>query len=203
MSGDAMKHLVVAAAVLAWGSMAPAAPQAASGSAPAYGVALAPGDVVPPLRTLALDGKPAVVAWSAAKLTLVNFWATWCAPCRQEMPALQAIHAARPADVLQVVGVVVQDRPSGDNIAAAGSEAKVKYPLLWGGPEVEVAWQGISVLPTTFLVDPRGAVVRKYVGTSAEEIAALKKDIDDYLAGRPLGDPYMPPPDPPQEPAAR
>ena len=45
-------------------------------------------------------------------------------------------------------------------------------------------------------MDPQGKVVRKYVGTNAEEIAALKKDIADYLAGRPLGDPYLPPSDP-------
>jgi len=197
-----MKHLVVAAVVLAGASTGSAAPPPSRGAPPSYGMALAPGDVVPALRATALDGKPAVIGWGAARLTLVNFWATWCAPCRQEMPELQSIHAAWAPDALQVVGVVVQDRPSGENIAAAGLEAKVKYPLLWGGAEVEVAWRGVSVLPTTFLVDSQGAIVRKYVGTSPEEITALKKDIGDFLAGRPLGDPYMPPPDPSPSPTA-
>jgi thiol-disulfide isomerase/thioredoxin len=192
-----MRRLLVLAAVLAWIPSSWAAPVSATPTVRSYGAALAPGDTVPPLRATALDGTPAVVAWSAGKLTLVNFWATWCTPCRQEMPELQALHAAREKDGLKVVGVVVQDRAGGDDIAAAANAAKVKYTLLWGGPDVEVAWAGVSILPTTFLVDPNGKFVRKYVGTNAEEIAALKKDIDDYLAGRPLGDPYLPPPDTP------
>jgi thiol-disulfide isomerase/thioredoxin len=198
-----MRRLLVFAAVVACASAArAAAPPRAAAPAPAptpvrYGAALAPGDIVPPLKALALDGTPQTVAWSDGKLTLVNFWATWCTPCRQEMPELQAIHAARDKDGLRVVGVVVQDRAGGDDIAAAANAAKARYRLLWGGPEVEVAWGGVSILPTTFLIDPHGSIVRKYVGTNADEIAALTKDVDDYLAGRPLGDPYMPPPDPP------
>jgi cytochrome c biogenesis protein CcmG, thiol:disulfide interchange protein DsbE len=191
-----MRRLLVFAAVLACASAVRSAPIPAP-TPVRYGTALAPGDTVPPLKALALDGTPQTVAWSAGKLTLVNFWATWCTPCRQEMPELQALHVAREPDGLKVVGVVVQDRAGGDDIAAAANAAKAKYTLLWGGPEVEVAWGGVSILPTTFLIDPRGAIVRKYVGTNADEIAALKKDIDDYLAGRPLGDPYLPPPDPP------
>jgi len=196
-----MRRLMAVAAVLAWVPGARTAPVPAPAAAPSYGVALAPGDTVPPLKALSLDGSPAVVSWSDGKLTLVNFWATWCAPCRQEMPELQALHVAREKDGLRVFGVVVQDRVGGDDIAAAANVAKANYPLFWGGPDVEVAWHGVSILPTTFLVDPHGAIVRKYIGTSAEEIAALTKDIDDYLAGRPLGDPYLPPPD--QPPAKR
>jgi len=190
-----MRLLAVAAAVLA-GSAALAAAPNNPVSSQGYGLALVAGDQVPQLRTLTLDGRPFVVAWAASKLTLVNFWATWCTPCRQEMPELQAIHEAGKATGLRVVGVVVQDRPEGEAIAKAANEARARYEILWGGPDVEKVWRGVSVLPTTFLVDPEGRIVRKYIGTTPDEIAAVKKDIADYLAGRPLGDPYLPPSDP-------
>ncbi len=163
---------------------------------PNYGMALTPGDTVAPLKARSLDGQELLVEWGAAKLTLVNFWATWCGPCRQEMPELQAIQKEHAKDGLRVLGVVVQDEATGDDIVNAARDMKVDYTLVWGGPDVEVAWHGIGIVPTTYLVDPKGKIVRKYVGTNAEEIAALKKDVADIFAGRPLGNPYLPPPDP-------
>jgi thiol-disulfide isomerase/thioredoxin len=191
-----MRHLVIAAVVLAGAFSAQAATENNAVSNQGYGLALVAGDHVPPIRTLTLEGKPFVVAWAASKLTLVNFWATWCTPCRQEMPELQAIQDAGKGTGLRVVGVVVQDRPEGEPIAKAVNDARVRYEILWGGPDVEKVWRGVSVLPTTFLVDAEGRIVRKYIGTTPDEIAAVKKDIADFLAGRPLGDPYLPPSDP-------
>jgi thiol-disulfide isomerase/thioredoxin len=170
---------------------------AASARAAAPGVALTAGDVVPPIKVVTLEGKDAKVAWDGSKLTLVNFWATWCGPCKQEMPELQSLAGAHAKDGLRVVGVVVLDPASGVEIKTALHQAQVRYEVFWGGPPAEAAWQGIGLLPTTYLVDSRGTIVRKYVGTSPDELAAVKKDIDDFLAGRPLGDPYVPPPDPP------
>lgn len=169
---------------------------------PTPGMALTSGDAAPFLHVTAMDGHETDVAWAAGKLTLVNFWATWCAPCRQEMPQLQAIYEKHKRDGLQLVGVVVLDRGSGNDIISVANDTKVHYPLYWGGPSVELAWRGISILPTTYLVDPAGKIVRKYVGTSPDELAAVTKDVADFLAGRPLGDPYVPPPDAPPAPAA-
>jgi thiol-disulfide isomerase/thioredoxin len=177
-----MRPLAAALFALTCASWTPAAPP---------GAALAAGDVVPPMKVKTLDGKAAEVSWDAAKLTLVNFWATWCAPCRQEMPELQKLATARKKK-LRVVGVVVMDQASAPEIASAAAVAQARYEIFWGGPPVEAAWHGIGILPTTYLVDPKGAIVRKYVGTSPEMLTAVRKDVEDFLGGRPLGDPYVP-----------
>ncbi|HZN54203.1 MAG TPA: TlpA disulfide reductase family protein [Candidatus Polarisedimenticolaceae bacterium] len=162
---------------------------------PPPGIALAPGDTVIPLQARTLDGQGHTVEWASAKISLVNFWATWCTPCREEMPAIEQLRAARGKDGLQVVGVVIQDLAPADEVRRIAAESKVDYLLLRGGDEVTRIWRGIQIVPTTFLVDSKGKVVRKYIGTGKEEIAALTRDVDDFLAGRPLGPPYVPPPD--------
>ena len=164
--------------------------------AAAPGMALTPGDLVEPIEVRTLDGKETKVEWTPAKATLVNFWATWCAPCKQEMPELQKLAEAKAKAGLRVVGVVVLDPASGLEIKTVVHQAQVKYEMFWGGKPVEAAWRGIGLLPTTYLVDPAGKIVRKYVGTSPDELAAVRRDVDDFLAGRPLGDPYLPPPEP-------
>ena len=191
----AIAALALCAGTLQAGPLRPRQP-----APPVYGIALAPGDRVGTIDALDLHGKPASIDFAAAKLTLVNFWATWCQPCRVEMPALEKIRARRQKKGLNVVGVVVQDAATAAEIRQAADEAKVAYTVVQGGVTVERAWGGINLLPTTFLVDPKGTILRKYVGTTPEQVRALGRDVDDYLAGRPLGKPYVPPPVP--DPAA-
>ena len=70
------------------------------------------------------------------------------------------------------------------------------YRIVAVPPGATDAWGGLTLIPTTFLVDGQGKLVRKFVGTDDKAIAALTKDVGDYLAGRPLGNPYIPPPVP-------
>jgi len=145
-----------------------------------------------------LDGAPVKLSWGGAKLTLVNLWATWCVPCRDEMPGLEKIHAAHPDADLRFVGVVVLDRAPYADIKAAVTASKVSYRILVDSRKAaQHAFGGVATVPTTFLLDGQGKIVRKFVGTSAKQLEALAKDIDDVLAGRPLGAPYLPPPDEP------
>ena len=188
----------VAALIAALSLTAPAAvagPFRTRPAPPTPGMALAPGDTVMPIQATTLDGEDATVAWAGAKVNLVNFWATWCVPCREEMPEIQALHAGRKKDGVRVVGVIVQDRADAAEAKKVLAESKIDYLVLRGDAALESAWHGIRIIPTTFLVDDKGKVIRKYVGTGKDELAALNRDVDDYLAGRPLGAPYLPPPE--------
>jgi peroxiredoxin len=119
------------------------------------------------------------------------------------MPALEKIHAAHPDSDLRMVGVVVLDRAPYADIKAALEASKASYRVVVDSAKnAQRAFGGIATVPTTFLLDDQGKIVRKFVGTSAKQLEALAKDVDDVLAGRPLGAPYLPSPDEPA-PATR
>ena len=160
---------------------------------PRHGPALVPGDKVPTVTGYGLDGKETQVSYAAAKLTVVNFWATWCVPCREEMPALEKLRTSHPGSDLQVIGALMEPTATADD---------VEIVLLWTGADYRIValpegaadgWGGITLIPTTFLVGSDGKLVRKFVGTDEKSVQAIAKDVADYLAGRPLGNPYIPP----------
>jgi thiol-disulfide isomerase/thioredoxin len=199
-----MRRVVLAAAVLVPALAAVAAPQPTitPGTNPTTRLvgrlALAPGDPIRPIQVLNLDGSPSEVSWGGSKLTLVNLWATWCVPCREEMPGLETIHAGHPASDLSILGVVVMDRASLAAVKSAADAAKVTYRVVVDSEkDTQSAFGGIATVPTSFLIDAKGTILRKFVGTSPKQLVALSKDIDDALAGRPLGAPYLPGPEEP------
>jgi thiol-disulfide isomerase/thioredoxin len=158
-----------------------------------YGPALIPGDKVPAVAGKDVEGKETAVDYAGAKLTLVNFWATWCVPCRQEMPALEKMQAAHAKDGLQLIGALLYDESTPEQITDAIKESGVTYRIVAVPPGATDAWGGLTLIPTTFLVNGEGKLVRKFVGTDEKGIAAMTKDVGDFLAGRPLGNPYIPP----------
>jgi cytochrome c-type biogenesis protein len=161
-------------------------------------LALAPGDEVRTVYVRNLDGTETEVSWAGSKLTLVNLWSTWCAPCREEMPGLEKIHAGHSAGDLTVLGVVVMDHAPASAVKAAAEAAKATYRIVVDSEkDTQRAFGGVATVPTSFLLDSKGTILRKFVGTSPKQMEALAKDVDDVLAGRPLGAPYLPGPDEP------
>jgi thiol-disulfide isomerase/thioredoxin len=112
------------------------------------------------LRTL--DGKPVSSSDWRGKVTIVNFWATWCGPCRAEIPDLVALQK-KYAQYLQVVGVS-QDEAPPDVVQRFAAERQVNYPIVMSTPELERAFPGIYALPTSYLIDREGRIVQKHVG---------------------------------------
>ncbi len=154
-------------------------------------LALAPGDKAPRLTGTTPDREPWSADWGSSALTLVNFWATWCEPCKAEMPALSKLETLHAERGLRVVGVLM-DPVGADQLAAFLKPLAVTYPIVHPSHHVNADWGGIVVMPITFLVDRQGRIVRRYVGATPEQIAGLESDVAAYLDGRPLGTMVMP-----------
>lgn len=129
------------------------------------------GDPRPPFRHGGLDGQWVEADQFDGQLLLVNFWATWCAPCRREMPVLQAA-SERHAGALAVVGIAIDDPgPVRDFVTELG----ISYPILIGSADVlrtQRAWgNAAGALPYTVLVDRAGVIRWQHLGeVTADEL---------------------------------
>ena len=115
-----------------------------------------------------LDGQTLTTSALRGRVTLVNFWATWCGPCREEIPDLVALQDRYP-DQLQVIGVSTDEGDTGKVVSFA-SEWDINYPIVMATPEIHREFPGVFALPTTFIIDPEGRIVQTHVGLIQPDI---------------------------------
>jgi thiol-disulfide isomerase/thioredoxin len=164
--------------------IAPPAPEAAPSevSEPTSAPALA--DTLPEFSLANLAGEPTSIASWPDRPLIVNFWATWCVPCRREIPLLKEFQTENP-DV-QIVGIAV-DRA--EAVAAYAAEAQFNYPILVGEGDAVAAAAAfgaqVLVLPITVFTSPDGAILRLRAGEiHAEDLANYLAVLADLAAGR-------------------
>jgi cytochrome c biogenesis protein CcmG/thiol:disulfide interchange protein DsbE len=119
-------------------------------------------EMAPPLEEQDILGKPVNKDNWAGKVVLVNFWATWCPPCREEIPELLELKKEYN-DRLEIVGISEDDDPP-ETVAKFARQKGMKYPIVMATPELIESYGGVLALPTTFLVDTQGRVVQKHSG---------------------------------------
>src|SRR6266481_5353949 len=119
-------------------------------------------DVAPDFKLDSLDGKPLTLISARGKVVLLNFWATWCGPCRAEIPDLIALQQ-RYKDQLQIIGLTVDDDDA-STIKQVVAEEHINYPVAMSSPEVRIQYGGVSALPTLFVLDAQGRIVQKHEG---------------------------------------
>ena len=96
---------------------------------------------------------------------VVNYWAIWCAPCREEIPELNALHQDSPLTVL----AVNYDGQQGETLTRQAAELGIRFELLEQDPGPELGIERPRVLPTTLLIDPEGVVTDILVGPQTQE----------------------------------
>ena len=117
---------------------------------------------VGPLTMETIDGELLDMSDLRGKVVLVNFWATWCGPCREEIPYLASLTERYP-EHLVVIGVS-EDAGGVDMVEAFADQYGVNYPIVMSTPEIKRAFPGVFALPTSFVVDPDGQMVQTHVG---------------------------------------
>lgn len=126
----------------------------------------------PEYQVETLDGSPLSSASLRGKVVLVNFWATWCVPCRVEMPLLERMYARHRDKGFVLVGLSV-DRGGVDAVRRFVQERGISYPVAIVGSDVERAFGGIRGYPTSFLIDRDGVVRNEVIGPLAPATLGL------------------------------
>lgn len=171
-------------AVLHAASPAPAAPAATRAESPAFAARKIP-EVLPDLALPGLDGRSHRLAdWKGHPL-LVNFWASWCEPCRREIPLLRSLRRERSPDGLEILGIAIDFRDAAEKYAR---DARIDYPVLLGeqgGYEAAAAFGMDPVLPFSVFADRTGRIVTLKVGELHPDEAGFILDrVRDVEEGR-------------------
>jgi cytochrome c-type biogenesis protein len=161
-----------------WLKVSPAAPT----------TAVAPEDrsafpLAPEVELKTLEGKSFQLAELRGRVVLLNFWATWCIPCRSEIPELNNMHHDLEARGLSVVGVSTYD--GADGVRNFWKDIKQDYPVLLGDQAVESKF-AVSALPTTFILDREGRIRTKIIGERRRDAfeAAVKPLLEETATAK-------------------
>jgi cytochrome c biogenesis protein CcmG, thiol:disulfide interchange protein DsbE len=148
------------------------------------GIARAPevGSLAPAYSSVTLDGTPVALEDLRGTVVLLNVWATWCAPCREEVPALQELYEAYGPQGFEVVGVSVDAPGEQEAIRRFVREFDVTYPI-WFDEAGTVAptFRTIGV-PSTFLIDREGIITWKHLGPVHADDPNLVRALREALA---------------------
>jgi peroxiredoxin len=120
------------------------------------------GNPAPDFDTIDLQGK----VWSLSKLkgqvVFLNFWATWCPPCREEMPSMQRLYAKLPKDKFEMIALYNKDEP--EAVKKFVTKLNITFPILSDKHNFAGTKYGLTGLPETFIIDKQGVIREKFIG---------------------------------------
>ena len=143
--------------------------------------AMGPGDSAPDFTRTDFTGTPLHLADYRGKLVLLNFWASWCGPCLEEMPRLSAWQRTYAAAGLQIIGVSMDDAAAAPKRLLA--RQPVDYPVVLGDAKLGESYGGVLGLPMTFLIDRGGVIAARYRGDA--DLVQMESRIKSLLARPP------------------
>jgi len=127
------------------------------------------GKPAPDFDLQSLEGKSVKLSDFRGKAVLLNFWATYCGPCKIEMPWFVEMQKEYGPQGLQILGVALDDA-STEDIAKFAKDLGVNYPILLGKESVGQSYGGVLALPTTFFIDRDGKVIGRELGLQSRSV---------------------------------
>lgn len=136
----------------------------------------------------AVSGAPIKLSKYAGKALILNLWATWCGPCRMEIPELVKLHKEFRAQGLEVVGLSTEDpEESVDKVKRFVQDFGINYRVGWATADVAIAMmQGTDSIPQSFVIGRDGRVVKRFIGFNQQSTPPLlRQAVEEALNGKP------------------
>jgi len=141
----------------------------------------AASNAAPDFSLASRDGKTVTLSGQKGRVVLVNFWATWCDSCKEELPLLQQLQRAQGGDRFELLAVSVDDDPA-KAVPPFAAKRGLDFPILYGDRKTMDEY-AVRELPTSYLIGPDGSIVRRYVGPLDARL--VENDILSLLNRRP------------------
>jgi thiol-disulfide isomerase/thioredoxin len=146
------------------------------------------GQPAPAYRTVSLAGDSVSLSQKRGRVILLNVWATWCHPCRDEIPILQGLHERYATRGLDLIGVSVDAHGEEDTIREFARDFKMTYPV-WLDPDERVQSTFLAIgVPATFLIDRQGVLRWRHVGPVRASDTTLLHELERALGGSAPGE---------------
>lgn len=140
--------------------------QQTESAASSEAVAATSSATAPAFTLTDLNGSSVSLSDFRGKVVILDFWATWCPPCKREIPDFIKLQSQYGSNGLQVVGIAL-DQP--DKVRSFAQQNGMNYPVLMGNDQIAALYGGIEGIPTTFIVDKNGDIVNRFVGFRPRE----------------------------------
>jgi len=130
-----------------------------------------------------VNGAPFKLADFFGKVTVVNFWATWCGPCRREIPELVKLHKEFQSRGVEVIGLTSEDPDaSAEKVRKFIQDFQIDYRIGWATGQVSAPlMQGHTAIPQIFVISPDARILKRFVGFSPAYTSELKQVLEDAL----------------------
>jgi len=132
--------------------------------------ALSGSGSAPDFELVDLSGSTKSLADYSGKVVMLNFWATWCGPCKREIPDFIELQDEYRDQGFEIVGISLDDPAKTDEVARFSRDQGINYDVLYGHRGVAEAYGGVRSIPTTFLIDRSGAVVASITGVQPKNV---------------------------------
>ncbi len=136
------------------------------------------GKIAPDFNVTDLDGRKLTLSDYKGKVVLLDFWATWCAPCRAEIPHFVEMQTTYGPQGFQVIGISMDD--DAKPVREFYREFKLNYPVAVGDDKLADSYGGVLGLPVNFIIDRDGHIYSKHIGATSASV--FNQEVSDLLA---------------------